>query len=289
LGAPVVIGPMNGGMSFPPAFRRREGRWVAASVRLLRAASTLLHRVMPGKLKAEVLLVANERTRRALPRGTRGGTLTLVENGVDLSTWGPDPEARPVPAPGASVRFAFVGRLVDWKGVDLLLDAFQAVVGQVPAALEVLGDGPMADALKAQAGRLGLAGSVEFVGWRTPEECARRLRAADVLVLPSLYECGGAVVLEAMACGLPVIATNWGGPADYLDESCGILVAPDTRDGFIQGLTEAMVRLAGSPALRAEMGRAGRARVVREFAWERKIDRVLEIYGEAARLASKNL
>ena len=97
-------------------------------------------------------------------------------------------------------------------------------------------------------------------------------------MLPSLREGGGAVVLEAMAVGLPVIATNWGGPADYLNSSCGILVEPASKEGFVKGLTDAMLKLAQSPELRHSMGCAGPERVREHFDWERKVDRILEIY-----------
>ena len=69
------------------------------------------------------------------------------------------------------------------------------------------------------AKHLGLETTVKFSGFLSQPDCARRLQAADVFVLPSLFECGGAVVLEAMAVGLPVIATAWGGPLDYLDNN----------------------------------------------------------------------
>jgi glycosyltransferase involved in cell wall biosynthesis len=107
------------------------------------------------------------------------------------------------------------------------------------------------------------------------------MRQADVLVLPSLYECGGAVVLEAMASGLPVIATHWGGPADYLTPECGILVAPTDRPEFIKGLRDAMRHLASRGDLRRQLGQAGRARAVAQFDWERKIDAILDIYADA--------
>ncbi len=277
LGVPVVIGPMNGAMSFPSAFAGLDGWSAGLAMKAARAASALLNRLMPGKLRAEVLLVANDRTRRALPRGTRGRVDFLPENGVDLSVWHAA-KADDAPHPA---RFLFIGRLVDWKGVDLLLEAFRIVRGRIAASMEIVGEGPIRSALEAQASDLGLSDSVRFVGWVAQHECAERLRAADALVLPSLYECGGAVVLEAMACGRPVIATNWGGPADYLDESCGILVEPSSRASFIDGLAEAMIRIASSPELRRAMGNAGRARVVQLFDWERKVDQILEIYARA--------
>jgi glycosyltransferase involved in cell wall biosynthesis len=109
----------------------------------------------------------------------------------------------------------------------------------------------------------------------------------DALVLPSLYECGGAVVLEAMAMGLPVIATKWGGPADYLDDTSGILIEPIGRERFIVDLAEAMVRLVQSSDLRRQLGQAGRARVAAEFDWEKKIDRILSIYIRASQFSGQ--
>ncbi|HWE96318.1 MAG TPA: glycosyltransferase family 4 protein [Tepidisphaeraceae bacterium] len=277
LGVPVVIGPMNGGMRFPPGFAASQGAVTSAFMRVGRMFSGLVNRLMPGKLRAQVLLVANDRTRLALPADVRGRVITLVENGVDLALW---TAAERDGRPDAPVRFAFTGRLVDWKAVDVLLGAFAKVAEKNAARLDVMGDGPMRSQLQAQAKTLHLDGQVTFHGWVAQADCAARLREADALVLPSLYECGGAVVLEAMAMGLPVIATDWGGPADYLDATCGILVPPKSRGQFVEDLAAAMLKLAGSPELRAEMGRAGRRRVEETFDWERKADRILEIYGE---------
>jgi glycosyltransferase involved in cell wall biosynthesis len=107
------------------------------------------------------------------------------------------------------------------------------------------------------------------------------MRQADVFVLPSLREVGGIVLLEAMAVGLPVIATDWGGPAIHVTDSTGIRVAPTSREDFIRGLADAMVRLADSPELRQQMGHAGLERVrTNLYDWNQKTDRLLEIYAE---------
>jgi glycosyltransferase involved in cell wall biosynthesis len=89
-------------------------------------------------------------------------------------------------------------------------------------------------------------------------------------------------VLEAMAMGLPVIATKWGGPADYLDEKTGILIEPTGRESFINEIAEAMIKLAQSPELRHQLGQAARTRAVAEFDWEKKIDVIMEVYARAA-------
>ena len=276
LGTPVIMGPMNGGMSFPPAMNWLEPRGQRAMTWAARAASHLVNALMPGKLRADVLLVANQRTARALPMGARGQVIELVENGVDLSLF-----HRPPATQGAQVRdqshFAFLGRLVDWKGVDLAIEALARAKASV--CLHVIGDGPMREMLTQHAARHGVAGRVVFHGFVTQSRCPELLACMDALVLPSLFECGGAVVLEAMSMGLPVIATNWGGPADYLDETCGVLIEPRGREPFVADLADAMERLSASAELRQRLGSAGRRRVEAHFDWQRKIDAVLDLYG----------
>jgi glycosyltransferase involved in cell wall biosynthesis len=279
LGAATVVGPLNGAMEFPPAFRRRQSAIESMVMRLGRWGSAIMHRLMPGKLRATTILVANDRSRAALPNGVRGKIVPLIDNCVDLETWRPAPPAA-VP-PNDVPRFVYVGRLVDWKAVDLLLDAFAIVAKESNATLDIIGDGPLRQTLEAQCARLDIGKCVRFRGWQTQAVCAKELASASALVLPSLYECGGAVVLEAMGSGIPVIATNWGGPADYLDGSCGILVNPESPEKFVAGLAEAMLTLANDPDLCRRLGRAARERVVERFDWQKKVDSTLEIYAEA--------
>ncbi|MBT9330248.1 glycosyltransferase family 4 protein [Paracidobacterium acidisoli] len=275
LGAPVVIGPMNGGMDYPRAFRHAESRLSQISVRYGRRLTNLINACFPGKRHAAVLLVANERTRLSLPAPIDGRVIELPENGVDFATWSSPASASASPLPA---RFVFIGRLVDWKGVDMAIEALARVPG---ATLDIIGDGPMRPAWQALAEKLGIAGRVSFCGWLSQKDCSAHLQSATALVLPSIYECGGAVVLEAMAVGIPAIATRWGGPADYLREDCGILVEPSSREALIDGFAAGMQRLISTPDLPAQMGAAGRRRVEEHFNWKRKIEQILEIYNEA--------
>ncbi|OFX20792.1 MAG: hypothetical protein A2V77_02070 [Anaeromyxobacter sp. RBG_16_69_14] len=284
VGAPVIIGPMNGNMSFPPGMRHGQGWFEQTFVRAARETSMIANALVPGKRKAATLLVANARTREALPAGTCSHVIELTENGVDLGVFRPAAASGPA---RARARFSFVGRLVGWKAVDLLLDAMAKARVEVDLELQVIGDGPERQALQARANRLHLAERVVFRGHVPQVRCAAVLADSDALVLPSLCECGGAVVLEGMAIGLPVIAARWGGPADYLDDNTGVLVDPVNRAHFVEALASALVRLARSPELRKRLGTAGRQRVIEVFDWERKIDRIIDVYREAQREATR--
>ena len=112
----------------------------------------------------------------------------------------------------------------------------------------------MLETWKSLARELGVSERVHFVGRETQPQYAARLRQSVGLVLPSLYESGGAVVLEAMAAAKPVIATRWGGPLDYLDSSCGILVDPQSYRALVTGFAEAMQKLIDHPELAKAMG-----------------------------------
>jgi glycosyltransferase involved in cell wall biosynthesis len=255
---------------------------VPAARRFTELANVLL----PGKRRAAILLAANQRTVEALPRVARARTKLLVENGVDLATWDvavfPDAlrtdAAYPSQGPRRPAKFVFMGSLVDWKGVDFAIEALAMVPD---AELHVIGSGPMLEPWRRLAYSRQVGDRVHFLGWLTQPLCAAQLSSATALVLPSVFECGGAVVLEAMAVGRPVIATQWGGPVDYITEGCGILIPPQSRAAMIAGFADAMRRLADDPELCGAMGRAARRRLVEHFTWDKKIDAMLDIYRSA--------
>lgn len=290
LGVPVVIGPLAGGMTYPPAFRYMDSPVARAVEAVGRTISGFVNWLIPGKRRAAGLIVANDQARQALPAGVTGKIFQIPDVGVDLAVWN---EKGKIPSrEDQEIRFVYLGRLSDWKGVQFLIPAFKAVAEQEPrAVLHILGDGKERKSLEELTRRLNLSQRVKFVGWVSAEEGAERLRSADVFVLPSLREVGGIVLLEAMAVGLPVITTNWGGPAIHVTDETGIRVEPDSKEGFVTGLSEAMLRLARSPELRRQMGRAGVERVrTNLYDWNQKTDQLLEIYAElVATKASEGL
>jgi glycosyltransferase involved in cell wall biosynthesis len=275
---PVVIGPMNGGMNYPPGYEEYQSRTHRLIINTSRHMARWLHWLVPGKRRAEVLLVANARTRDALPMVTRPKIVELVENGVDMNVWHPSAPREP----DGTFRLVFVGRLVRWKAVDITITAIRIARERgVPVVLSVLGDGEERAALEERVDAANLRDAVEFHGFVSQQACSDILRNSDAMILNSVYECGGAVVLEAMSLGLPVIGADWGGPADYLDASCGILVSPVPREGYETRLADAMVELAGDPERRRSLGQAGLAKIQATYDWHKKVDSMLEIYAEA--------
>jgi glycosyltransferase involved in cell wall biosynthesis len=283
LGVPVVMGPLNGGMALPPAFRDRDSL-LGTLIRVVRPlAAAAMNRVVRGRPLADVVLVANQRTRSLLPRSVRKRAVEVSDIGVVLDSW-PVPDGEPsgagAAAAGGVTRFLFVGRLVGWKGLDILLDAFSLVREKVPAQLEIVGDGAQRAKLAEQADLLGCSADVSLTGWLGRQECAQRIRSCDVYVSSSLQESGGITVLEAMASARPVIAAAWGGHLATVDDTVGILVGVSSRQAMVRELADAMIRLAEDPALRSRLGAAGRRRVEERYDWDVLVETTLRIYEE---------
>lgn len=270
LGVPVIIGPMNGGMTFPEAFADMSGKFEKVVYRLVKVVSTFYNLLIPGKLFADMLLVANQRTANSLPRFKLGKVVELVENGVFSSRDTPIETHKT-----SNINVLFVGRLVDWKAVDIVMDAVASTQQQVN--LIIVGDGDERASLEQYAKDKGYT-NIRFVGLVPHVEVNRYYDEADIFVLPSLRECGGAVVLEAMARGLPVIATNWGGPADYITADTGYLVEPSSREAMVQAFAHHIDVLAVNPTLRYQVGAAAIARVKQHFMWDTKIEIMTQYY-----------
>lgn len=270
LKTPVIIGPMNGGMSYPPAFKHLSSLTESVSFAVFRRISHIANIVIPGKFLADLLLVSNKRTQNALPKFHAKNVALLVENGVL------DTKKTPKLTVKGNIKLLFVGRLVKWKGLDILLEALKQCVTQ-NMTLTVIGDGPEEITLKKQVDVLGLT-NVKFIGHIQFSSLTTYYDEADIFVLPSLRECGGAVVLEAMARGLPVIATDWGGPSDYVAQDTGFLIKPESREHMIQEIANCIAKLRSDHLLREKMGNAAIKHVKENFLWENKIKKVVSYY-----------
>ena len=221
-----------------------------------------------------VLCVAEAERREALRhRSAPADRLAVVHNGAP-----PCPQAEPDPDVlafrGDGPLAACVTVLREQKALPDFLAAAVRVLDEVPAArLAIVGDGPEHDALVTRARELGLDGRVGLFGFRPPS--SRALQALDVYVLPSAWEAFPIGPLEAMACGLPVVATDVGGTGEaVVDGETGYLVPPGRPDA----LAERLVELLRDAERRREMGEAGRRRHEESFTVERTVRETAALY-----------
>ena len=166
-----------------------------------------------------------------------------------------------------------VARLIPRKGIDLLLRAFSTVLHAHHAHLLVVGDGPLGGDLRALGRELGIDRSVSWLGLQA--DTSTWLRAMDVFAFPSRLEGSPNAVLEAMATGLPIVATHIGGIVDLVEESRGGLLVPsDDADA----LATALGRLFCDASLRAGLGSRARTRAVQDFSLSASIPRLIDLY-----------
>ncbi len=208
-------------------------------------------------------IAISESTRDDLvARGIPGSNVHLVHCGMDHGTYSYDPGVQKSEAPTV----VFLGRLRKYKGVHILLRAMQLVREKVPGArLVVVGDGPYKASLEKLAAKLGLAGAVTFTGHVPPDEKVRLLRTAHCAASPSPKEGWGLTVVEANACGTPVVASRSPGLRDSVrDGETGFLV----RHGDHVELAGRIVELLRDKDLRERMSAAA-VRWAGGFTWKR--------------------
>jgi glycosyltransferase involved in cell wall biosynthesis len=179
-----------------------------------------------------------------------------------------------------SVTFGFAARLESLKGPLVLVEAFAAVAEQFAHSfLKVAGVGSQMQRAVARAEATGVAQCCEFSGaYTTVEQKRAFMQSLDVFVLPSLTEGTPNGIVEAMACGLPVIASGIGGVTDMITPDTGLLVPP----GDPRALAEAMKQLAGNPTLREHMGHAARRRYLEVFSPGSVLPLMLDTYRRIA-------
>ena len=216
-------------------------------------------------------VVANSQGLCALAqRSAPDVAVEVIPNGVDIERFRPV-ESRLRNDP---VRLLFVGRLTYQKGADTLIRALHELDGKVPFEAELVGDGDARPQLERMAEQFDLRNRVHFFGWLSRDEIPTRYRGADIFVLPSRDEGMPNVVLEAMASGLPVIASDIAGSEELVQHGeTGLLVPPEDPEG----LAGALVELVGTTGLRERMGCAGRALVEQGYAWNRVAQQYLEL------------
>jgi glycosyltransferase involved in cell wall biosynthesis len=171
---------------------------------------------------------------------------------------------------------AFIGRVAESKGLNLLLAALERLGRTVPWSLVVAGDGYYMPLVKKRVVASSLGDRIRFVGWVNGQEKVRLLHEAAVVAMPSIWaEAFGIVGIEAMASGRPVVAFDVGGVRDWLTHGVTGLLAPA---GDVDALARNLATLLSDTAMAAELGRAGRKSVESHFTGDVHSDRLCDFY-----------
>ena len=275
---PLLIGPVNGGVPFPKGFQA-IARQENAYLNFLRVLGRYL---IPGYVqtyrKASKILAGSTYTLEMLQNlfSIPDHRIELFyENGItsDFLT----PVIRDHQKD--QVYLLFVGRLVPYKCADVVIEAVGNLIPSVRDRihLTIVGDGSEKFILEQRVKELGIQNQVHFTGWVNQEQTVDYYRKADVFCFPSIREFGGAVVLEAMACGLPCIVANNGGIGEYVTEKTGFRIEPISKEYLIQEMTHHIHLLVEDEHLRQRMATQAIDRA-KSFEWVEKGKEMIEIY-----------
>ena len=283
---PFVMGPVNGGIPFPRGFRALARREFSGLNFLRWVGRSLIPGYRETYQQADKILVGSDYTAgliQDLFEISRERLELLSENGLTPAFFSaglrrshPHSHAYSTERP---LSLLFVGRLVPYKSADILLEA----VSQLNASLRdrvrltIVGSGPERSELQRQTDSLKLQDAVRFTGWVSHAETIDFYRQADIFCFPSLREFGGAVVLEAMAHGLPCIVVNHGGVGEYVTEKTGFRIEPISRAFIVRQITEKIEQLVDNPVLHEQMSYCAVERA-REFTWTAKAKRIVALY-----------
>ncbi len=279
-GVPFVVGPLNGGLPWPKQFRKAQkderewlghARWIARYLPHFRSTYRHAKAVISGSVDAwqQIASLAGDRH------------VYLPRNGVDTAAFLFQP--RPgVTDPSRPLRVLFIGRLVPLKGVDMLLEAAEHLLKRRQMQVVIAGDGPHRPVIEQMIGEREMPG-VSLLGTVPHTQLPSLLAESDLFAMPSIKDFGGAVVLEAMACGVPPVVVDYGGPGELATNSTGVLVPMGPRAQIVAGLRSALERLEKDRQAVAAKSLAARKRAEDWFDWDIKARQLVEVYRWALR------
>lgn len=271
---PFVLGPLNGGLPWPPRFKaefQREREWLS------RVRS--VHRVLPfyksTYRNSAAILTAFEHTRIDLGPSAADRIIDFPEVGVDPEQFAPRTSNN---QPCDRLTAIFVGRLVPYKLPEVVVRAFAEQPELRKHRLVIVGDGPERPRLEAIVTEHGLEDCVELVGWKTQDEVAELLRQSQVFLFPSIRELGAGVVVEAMASGLPCVVVDYGAPGALVGKDRGVAVPLADRDTLTREFGRALHRLFEAPEQLREMGQRAQEHALRYYSWDTKAKKLMDVY-----------
>ena len=212
-----------------------------------------------------ILSVSSALASRMAEIGVDQSRIQVIYNGVDLEKF--------IPVENGGVNdipyILFIGNLIKGKGVIELLDAYEILNKKnIDIELRFIGGGPMMNELKRRVKQKNLVKTVKFLGVVSHDELPRHIANANVLALPSYREGVPNVILEAMACGVPVVASNVGGIPEVVNEETGVLVKSIDAHSIAESMIEALEKPWSTKTIRAYAER---------FSWDENIEQLIRM------------
>jgi len=270
-----VFGPMNGNVYYPTSFRHKETIYEFCR-RVLHCPLQKIHALFfKGLSHANTIFVAGgKRTVQSLIQA--GCKPAILKKTIDCGVDDGLLDRMRVLHKGINVNFIHVGRLVKFKGTDLIIKSL--VKTTLPITLDIIGDGPESERCKRLVSKLGLAHRVNFIKWQRQAEVFNQFHQYRGLVLPSIGESNGIVVQEAMAMGLPAICIDWGGPQLLIDHALnGYLIKPISEEAVVIQMAEYLDLLASNDLLADKFSMAARIKAS-EWRWSKVAKEWLTYY-----------
>jgi glycosyltransferase involved in cell wall biosynthesis len=268
LGIPFIFGPVGGGETMPAQFRSgipMTGR-VAEAIRNLGSAFIAYDPFMRLTFaRAHRIACTTSETLARIPRPFRAKCIVQPTIGINEGEIDSACETS-----SSQLQFLFVGRLLYWKGLHLILRALPEVRRSVPQAqLKIIGDGSDRAWLMEIAQDVGVMDSVDWISAKPHDQIRQEYRQSLAFIFPSLHDSGGMVVLEALAAGLPVVCLDLGGPGAIVTPSCGIVLKSGQRNetSMVGELAKAMILLATDAGHRARLSANALTRA-RQMTWD---------------------
>ena len=278
---PFVLGPLNGGLPWPPGFSQLDNQkeWVSNLRNLYRylpfARSTYRH--------AAAIIAASSQTYAEL--AAHCDKLFFVpEPGISRALCSSDSRSS---EPDAKLELIFVGGLVPRKACDLALRAAAPLLRSDSARFTVVGDGPERNRLEQLAVSLGVEKSVSFCGWLSHAEVLKSLRASDVLVFPSLRDNGAGVVFEALGTGAVPVVADFGGPGDIVHSEVGYKVPLTNETDIVARMAKILEELAHNRDRLEQLRQQGMAYVRECLTWDAKARAVTRVLHWVSRQGPK--
>jgi len=278
LSVPSILGPIGGLQTVPRSATRIIKNPLTEKIRNF---GVRFFRWNPiGNLttsKADLIVLANGANVDCLPTKARDKSIVGLQIGTGLAP------ARPAPSVDGNIVFRWVGRLVDHKGLEILLDVLESIRESRPDIFErikvvISGDGPLKGYYRDLIKRKNLDEPIEFAEWLSDEEMDELWSRCHAFLFTSLRETTGLALMEAMVRGVPPIVIDNGGPSEIVTADCGLKISGADYEELKKNYQNAIIRSVEDPGLLVSLGEAARARVIQRYSWDAVGDQMDSLY-----------